>query len=437
MVWSIFEYVATFIEYAIYSDFMVRFLKPKKKENTILCYLLIFSINTVITLIFNYFMNYEGILCTFRIAANIIISLILLNGTLFEKLFASLSLDIAALMSSFLALETLGILSGGTVEEMIEVKGFIRLIIIFIAKALLFAATRMLLKLKGDKKYSFSVNEWITIGIIFIITMLIGLSIFRIDLNAGISTDTPMSIGVGTGLIFINILVYILMKRISEKNIENTNLLMDKMQNELYHTQFEEYEKQYIEMTKIRHDMKNHLQCIATFISEEEYSNANKYIEEIIENKLNFGCKQINTCNKAVDIIANMKLMQCKKENILTVVNAGKFETAIDDTDMCSLLGNVLDNAIEACLSLDTERELHFEITQKKEYINIIVKNSISESVLQRNPELKTTKSQKEIHRYGVKSIKDIVKKYNGMIEFFEKNGFFIADIWLPCKDFE
>lgn len=59
---------------------------------------------------------------------------------------------------------------------------------------------------------------------------------------------------------------------------------------------------------------------------------------------------------------------------------------------MCSLLGNVLDNAIEACLSLDTERELHFEITQKKEYINIIVKNSISESSSAKKSRIKNNK---------------------------------------------
>ncbi len=209
---------------------------------------------------------------------------------------------------------------------MIEIYDLIRLINLFITKSLLFVVTRMLLKLKGDKEYNFSVNE---------------------------------------------------------------------------------------------------------------YSNANKYIEEIVKNKLNFSCKQINTGNRAVDIIANMKLMQCKKENIFTVVNVGTFETAIDDTDMCSLLGNVFDNAIESCLISNTDREIHFEITQKKGYINIILKNSISESVLQSNPELKTTKSQKGIHGYGIKSVKDIVKKYNGMIEFFEKNSVFIADIWLPCRDFE
>lgn len=437
MIWNIFEYLATFVEYAIYADFMVRFLTPKKKENNIFCYLVIFIINIALTLMFNHFMNYEGVFGIVRISINFVISLFLLKGTVFEKLFVSFILDISALMISFLSLETLGILTDRTVEEMIEFRGLIRLLNLFITKALLFTVTRLLLRIKGNKRYCFSLSEWITIGIIFVLTMFIGLGIFRVDLDAGISSETPMSICIGIGLISINILVYILMKRISEKNIENTDLVIDKMQNELYRLEFENSEKQYIEINKIRHDMKNHLQCIAAFISEKEYSKANDYIENILKSKLIFGYNQINTGNRVVDIISNIKLMQCQNENILTNVQAGKFETTIEAVDLCSLLGNVFDNAIEACRNVKSDKVIYFNIAQKKEYINIVIKNSICKSVLQNNSDLNTTKLQKDIHGYGLKSVRDIVHKHNGMMDLYEENDLFVADIWLPCQNIE
>lgn len=65
------------------------------------------------------------------------------------------------------------------------------------------------------------------------------------------------------------------------------------------------------------------------------------------------------------------------------------------------------------------------------------MKNSVRDSVIKNNPDFKTTKKHKDIHGYGIKSIKDIVKKYNGMMELFEQDSFFIADIWIPCRDFE
>ncbi len=437
MIWNFFEYAATFVEYMIYADFMLKFLKPKKKQITLLCYLIILGINTALTLTFNHFISYEGILGGLRIFINFLLALFLLKGSLFEKIFVPLSLDICALLISFMTLKSLGWIFNETIEEMIENRGLIRILNLFITKALLFVITRAMLKLKGVNRYSFSFTECTAISIIFVITMLIGLGIFQMDIKAGISSETPMTIWIGIDLVAINVLTYFLMKRISEKNIEKTELIIDKMQNELYRTQYEEAEKKYDEMNKIRHDMKNHLQCISSLLDDKEYEKANSYIADMIKNKLNFEIKQINTGNRVVDAISNAKLTQCKSENILTIVNAGSIETSIDDIDMCSLLGNIFDNAIEACRKVDKNKEIHFEINQKKGYINIIMKNSVQDSVLKNNPELKTTKKHKDIHGYGIKSIKDIVKKYNGMMELFEQDGFFIADIWVSCKNFE
>ena len=437
MIWNIFEYAATFVEYMIYADFMLKFLKPKKKQMALLCYLLILGINTALTLTFNHFISYEGILGGLRIIINFLIALFLLKGSLFEKIFVPLSLDICALLISFMTLKSLGWILNETVVEMIQNRGLIRIIILFISKALLFVVTRAMLKLKGVNRYSFSFTECTAISIIFVITMLIGLGIFQMDINVGISSETPMTIWIGIGLVAINVLTYILMKRISEKNIEKTELIIDKMQNELYRTQFKEAEKKYDEMNKIHHDMKNHLQCISSLLDDKEYEKAESYVADIIKNKLDFEFKQINTGNRVVDAISNAKLTQCKNENILTTVNAGSIETSIDDVDMCSLLGNIFDNAIEACRKVEKNKKVHFEINQKKGYINIIMKNSIQNSVIENNPKLQTTKKHRDIHGYGIKSVKGIVEKYNGMMELFEQDGFFIADIWISCGDFE
>lgn len=437
MIWNVFEYAATFVEYMIYADFMLKFLKPKKKQMALLCYLIILGINTVLTLTFNHFISYEGILGGLRIIINFLIALFLLKGSLFEKIFVPLSLDICALLISFMTLKSLGWIFNETVEEMIENRGLIRILTLFIAKALLFVITRAMLKLKGVNRYSFSVTECTAISIIFVITMFIGLGIFQMDINAGISSEMPITIWIGIGLVAINVLTYILMKRISEKNIEKTELIIDKMQNELYRTQFEESEKKYDEMNKIRHDIKNHLQCISSLLDDNEYEKAESYVADMIKNKLDFEFKQINTGNRVVDAISNAKLTQCKNENILTVVNAGSIETSIDDVDMCSLLGNIFDNAIEACRKVEKDKKVYFEINQKKGYINIIMKNSVRNSVIETNPEFKTTKRNKKVHGYGIKSVKSIVEKYNGMMELFEKDGFFIADIWISCGDFE
>ena len=234
MVWQVFEYAATIIEYIIYADFMVRFLDVKKGKNKYLSFALIFLSSTIITLIFNHFMNYEGVLCIIRMALNFSIAVIFLKGTIFEKAFSAIILDITALLASYISLTMLGMLSGNTLEEMIEIRGLIRLLNLFITKVILFEVTRVILRIKNKKSFSFDFPEILVISLIFVITLVIGLGVFRANLDIGAPSDCPFSLVIGLGLIAINVFTYILMKRISDKNHEREILLLDKAQNEVY-----------------------------------------------------------------------------------------------------------------------------------------------------------------------------------------------------------
>ncbi len=434
MMWQVFEYAATIIEYIIYADFMIRFLDNKDNIRKKICYFIIIVFNTALTLTFNYFMSFEGILGAVRIAMNFIIAMILLKGTIFEKIFVSIIIDLSTLLISYISLNLLGILSGNTLEEMIDSRGLIRLLNLFITKVLLFEAARVILRIKGKQNFSFELTEIFVISFIFAITLIIGLGVFRANLNSGVPSDSPLSLTIGVGLIAINVFTYILIKRISDKNLDRERLLLDKAQNELYFSQLTEYEKQFNEMRKIRHDMKNHLQCLAVLVSQNNNKQAEDYIDDIIENKLDFGFDYVKTGNKVVDAVINMKMFQSKKENISTIVHINRFETFVEDTDMCALLSNIIDNAIEASRKETRNKEICIEAMPKKGYVNLIIKNAISHSVLEANPELKTTKTDTFIHGIGMRSVSDIVKKYDGMIEFFEQSNYFIADIWLPLK---
>ena len=89
---------------------------------------------------------------------------------------------------------------------------------------------------------------------------------------------------------------------------------------------------------------------------------------------------------------------------------------------MIILIGNLLDNAIEECEKIsDGEKEIIIKITKGRFYLNISVKNPTHCPVLKYNPDLVSTKEAKEFHGMGVKSIKNIVAKYDGLINIFCK----------------
>lgn len=100
---------------------------------------------------------------------------------------------------------------------------------------------------------------------------------------------------------------------------------------------------------------------------------------------------------------------------------------------MAILLSNLLDNAIEAEKLQTEKQQIALKMFVYKDSMNIIVENYIEESVLQKNPNLKTSKHDKKGHGIGIDSVKELVRRENGTIAFFEENGNFVAHVMIPC----
>lgn len=341
------------------------------------------------------------------------------------------------LIISFLSLNILSGIFGFTVPELIEMNGLIRIINLFVTKFVFFMFTRIIIAIKKKEAYTLNLTEWIVLVTIFLITVFAEMKIFDIAVEFKLSESDPSILAVGSGLFLIDILVYILMSRISRKNLERTQLLIDKMQLDVYKDRLTETQKQYNEIKSIRHDMKNHLQCILSLIKKTKYDESQEYVEDMLENKLDFVYQFIDTNNNIINVISNAKLTLCRNEKIKTVINISSFRLEMDDSDICVILGNLFDNAIEACKKIDEDKMIYFEISQKKGYVNFIIKNSIKKSVLKSNPNLKTNKSNAVWHGIGLKSAKETVSRYGGMIDFYENNDLFAVDVWIPSEKIE
>lgn len=94
----------------------------------------------------------------------------------------------------------------------------------------------------------------------------------------------------------------------------------------------------------------------------------------------------------------------------------------------------LLDNAIEG-VSGDGNNEIYLELRNVDNFFMISVKNTIINSVLEYNPNLISTKNEKELHGLGILSMKEVVQKYNGSIEFYESDNKFCCDMLLDIPD--
>lgn len=104
----------------------------------------------------------------------------------------------------------------------------------------------------------------------------------------------------------------------------------------------------------------------------------------------------------------------------------------IDDVDICRLLSNMLDNAITACQDVKVEnRRICLYIRGDNVSYIFTVKNSIDESVIEKNPKLMSTKINRNEHGYGIRIIREISESYGGISDFYEEDGMFCCSVYL------
>lgn len=209
-------------------------------------------------------------------------------------------------------------------------------------------------------------------------------------------------------------------------------------ETELYQEMLKAESKRYDDIVnssnrifKIRHDIKNMLMSVKTQIDIDDMEKANENLCSILESVSTIGTV-INSENRTIDYIVNAKLGALSNTGISVFGDVSGFEK-IDDIDLSIMLGNMLDNALEATNDL-TDTEILLSFFTKNRYLNILCKNSINESVLLNNPSLSTSKNDEASHGFGTKSMVETAKKYDGTIDFFEKDNMFCVHIMLPIK---
>lgn len=183
----------------------------------------------------------------------------------------------------------------------------------------------------------------------------------------------------------------------------------------------------------IRHDMKNHLLTVQAMIGKKDYNKANDYLINLTSSSAFEKGRQISKNNTINAILDNkLDLMEeYKIEFDYRISVPEKLE--ISDIDLSSLLGNALDNAIEANLKADN-RKIIFRLRVDKGLFMLQIKNPLGENPLEKNGTFLTTKKDKKHHGIGLSSIRETVLKYGGNISTIVENGIFELVIGIPVN---
>lgn len=198
-------------------------------------------------------------------------------------------------------------------------------------------------------------------------------------------------------------------------------------------SQQQEIERLHENTRRLKHDMKNHIMVIAAHLNNGEIEEAKDYLSVVLDN-LNRVYSYIQTGNSVLNYIINSKLEYAQQNDIQFKAEIENLPfSKMGSVDFSAVLSNSLDNAIEASMNA-SEKSIYISVMKKRGYDTITVKNKIDRSVLETNPDLRSTKAESDTHGYGVKQIMTITEKYNGMVDIYEDNGMFCISIMIPSE---
>lgn len=235
-------------------------------------------------------------------------------------------------------------------------------------------------------------------------------------------------IGILLGIIVINILLWIFVMPVY------INRKMTNFQNDLVNRHYDEVDTMYRKMRGWRHDYHNHIQVLKAHMSLSQYEEAEEYLDKL-EEDLTTVDTVLKTGNIMVDAILNSKLTLIQEKHILVDATAIVSEdVAISGIDLSVLIGNMLDNAMEACMQISEEKDrfirIYIDIIKKQLYISVT--NSMVGKAKRSGNRFLSSKETGGNHGFGLLQIDNIVSKYHGYLNRQTENGVFATEVMLP-----
>lgn len=359
-----------------------------------------------------------------------------LKGELAIKLILPFIVSLINTIISYGFVYSSSIISGVTFEELITKSSLFRYLFVVFANLTTMVVLFIMWRTKA-KAYSL---KKVSNVIAFVAIPLLAMMILYITMYVMILTNFQSNIIILLSIICVSMIViagivWYMIARINKDNEIKTKLLLSEQKANLYKQNIISSNSQIETIKLLKHDMKNNISCIDALIEEENYDEAHNICHSLTNKYTSIGTI-VNTENYLLNAVLNVEIEKAKSYGIpikLSITNDLKMFK--NSSDIISLIGNILDNAISYLSKNKVKNnEINFSTGYEGSYSIIKCRNNILDSVLFNNPSLKTDKKDKDNHGKGITIINSIAHKYNGDVIIKERNKEFIITVILDNR---
>lgn len=359
-----------------------------------------------------------------------------LKGELAIKLILPFIVSLINTIISYGFVYSSSIISGVTFEELITKSSLFRYLFVILANL----STMVVLFIMWQTKAKAYSLKKVSNVIAFVVIPLLAMMILYITMYVMILTNFQSNIIILLSIICVSMIViagivWFMIARINKDNEIKTKLLLSEQKANLYKQNIISSNSQIETIKLLKHDMKNNISCIDALIEEENYDEAHNICHSLTNKYTSIGTI-VNTENYLLNAVLNVEIEKAKSYEIPVKISiTNDLKMFKNSSDIISLIGNILDNAI-SYLSKNKVKtnEINFSTGYEGSYSVIKCRNNILDSVLFNNPSLKTDKKDKDNHGKGITIINSIAHKYNGDVIIKERNKEFIITVILDNR---
>lgn len=242
---------------------------------------------------------------------------------------------------------------------------------------------------------------------------------------------------ISAGLIISMIITaFIFREMIEGEEVKHNNMLMQQ-QFRLQLNHSKSIEELYSGIRSIKHDLSNHIVCLKYLAEDNDAEGIKKYLSNM-ENYITGLGTGIKTGNSISDAILNEKYNIAKNQGIEFEYDCLLPEDIfVEPMDLCIILSNSLDNAIEACMRIKDSslyKFINLKVKILEDYILFEVSNSMDETFQYRDYSITSIKKDSSNHGIGISNIKRTVEKYDGVVDIIVEKSKFTINIMLKRK---
>lgn len=217
-----------------------------------------------------------------------------------------------------------------------------------------------------------------------------------------------------------------------ERKMQQLRLLQEQTRNQmlLYRSMKERYEQ----LRRYEHDHKNHLNCIRGMLDAGQNREASDYIAGLT-GRLQRNTMCVNTNHSVVNLLLNQKYQEAREGGTVLIMIANDLSgLTIREEDIVTLLGNLLDNAIEACERLEHNRVIRLKMILEEGQLVLSVRNPVRESVQIRDNRIVTSKRDRAAHGIGLLNVETVIRRNQGTSVIKCEDGWFVFSAMIPVS---